>query len=159
MARARLATAVLVLLGIGWMGVRGGASAAPIPSRQAAAAPAFDEADLLARLKAAADEGNPDAQFKLGGVYYAGAALVKKDFAEAAKWFRKASLQGHPGAQFCLASQLAAGEGVTRNYTEAAKWFGLAAAQGDVPAQFRMGELLNEGRGVAQDHAAAATWF
>ena len=77
MARARLATAVLVLLGIGWMGVRGGASAAPIPSRQAAAAPAFDEADLLARLKAAADEGNPDAQFKLGGVYYAGAGTTE----------------------------------------------------------------------------------
>jgi TPR repeat protein len=132
---------------------------APQPPQQTAATPAFGEAELFTKLKAAAEEGNPDAQFKLGGVYYAGTAVMKKDFAEAAKWFRRAAAQGHAGAQFCLASQLAAGEGVARDYTEAAKWYGLAASQGDVSAQFRMGELLNEGRGVAQDHAAAATWF
>jgi TPR repeat protein len=159
MTRARVGTAVLVLLGICWVGARGSAAPAAFLSPQTAATPAFGEAELFATLKAAAEQGNPDAQFKLGGVYYAGTAVMKRDFAAAAKWFRLAAAQGHAGAQFCLASQLAAGEGVTRDYTEAAKWYGLAASQGDVSAQFRMGELLNEGRGVAQDHAAAATWF
>lgn len=134
MVRLRIATVGIVLVVACVCAPRDGvATAESVP--QAAAKPTPSEADLFAKLRSAADQGNPDAQFKLGGVYYAGTAIVKKDFAEAAKWFRRAALQGHAGAEFCLGAQLAAGEGVAQDSTEAAKWFGLAASQGDAPAQ------------------------
>jgi uncharacterized protein len=159
MARPRIVIATVALLAALALRPAGDlrADASAIP--QTPGKPSPEEADLLAKLKAAAEQGNSDAQFKLGGVYYSGTALVKKDFVEAARWFRRAALQGHAGAEFCLASQLAAGEGVAQDYTEAVKWFGLAASQGDAEAQFRLGEMLNEGRGMKPDHAAAATWF
>jgi hypothetical protein len=66
-------------------------------------------------LKALAEKGNVDAQYRL--------ALLEKDGREAAKWFRKAAEQGVANAQFNLALMYDRGEGVTQDYAEAAKWF------------------------------------
>ena len=45
----------------------------------------------------AADQGDADAQSKLGVAYYAGHG-VPKDFAEAHKWFNLSAAAGHPKA-------------------------------------------------------------
>src|SRR5277367_6058522 len=48
----------------------------------------------LMYLRKAADQGNADAQFNLGGMYEKGYQLPQ-DYAEAAEWYRKAADQGY----------------------------------------------------------------
>ena len=49
----------------------------------------------------AAEQGNRDAQFYLGIMYYLGHG-VPPDYNEAVKWYRKAAEQGCGGAQTLL---------------------------------------------------------
>ena len=61
--------------------------------------------------------------------YYAGKG-VQQDHAEAVKWYRKASEQGHAIAQCELGTCYRKGEGVPQNDLEAYVWLSLSAAQG-----------------------------
>jgi TPR repeat protein len=74
-----------------------------------------------------ADQGNPDAQYKVGLTYDVGVG-APQDLAEAATWYRKAADQGHPAAQFNLGLLYANGRGVAQNYVQAHMWLNLAAA-------------------------------
>jgi TPR repeat protein len=47
---------------------------------------------------------------------------VKKNEAEAVKWFRKAAEQGHVASQNLLALRYHNGDGTKKDYTEAVKW-------------------------------------
>ena len=49
----------------------------------------------------AAEQGDAEAQYKLGFMYE-GSDSVPEDYAEAAKWYRKAAEQGHVEAQYGL---------------------------------------------------------
>ena len=57
-----------------------------------------DDTEALKWFRMAADQGNPSAQYHLGGMYDNG-ERVPKDEAEAVKWWRKAADQGHDAAQ------------------------------------------------------------
>ena len=46
-----------------------------------------------------AEQGNADAQYNLGVMYYNGRG-VRQDYAEAVKWYRQAAEQGYPQAQY-----------------------------------------------------------
>lgn len=59
---------------------------------------------------------------------------VPRDYAEAAKWYRKAAEQGHAGAQYNLGFMYGTGRGVPQNDVEAYVWWSLSAAQGDKQA-------------------------
>jgi hypothetical protein len=61
---------------------------------------------------------------------YATGEGVPHDYAEAAKWCRKAADQGMAKAQFALGNMYAIGEGVPQNDAEAVKWYRQAADQG-----------------------------
>src|SRR5665213_2115469 len=104
-----------------------------------------------------ADEGNPPAQSVLGVAYYEGRG-VRKDFAEAAKWFLKAAEQGIAQAQGYLGLMYQLGQGVPQDFAESVKWYRKAAEQGDVDAQWRFGVMYNTGRGVPQDFVQAYMW-
>ncbi len=54
---------------------------------------------------------------------------VQQDYAEAAKWYRKAAVQGVAAAQYNLGLMYTNGHGVTQDYAEAVKWYRKAAAQ------------------------------
>jgi len=54
---------------------------------------------------------------------------VPQDYAEAARWYRRAAEQGDAQAQYNLGLAYARGEGVTQNAVEAHMWFNLAAAR------------------------------
>jgi TPR repeat protein len=84
---------------------------------------------------------------------------VPQDFAEAAKWFRKAADQGNADAQFKLGTMYDSGQGVPRDYAEATKWFRKAAEQGAVAAQYNLGLMYSSGQGVPQDFIEAAKWY
>jgi TPR repeat protein len=90
---------------------------------------AKDAAEAVKWFRKAGEQGNADAQNKLGCCYEEGSG-VKKDLAEAAKWYRKAAEQGNAAAQYNLGVCYKSGTGVPKNFVEAHKWHNLASAQG-----------------------------
>ena len=59
---------------------------------------------------------------------------VPQDFAEAAKWYRKAALQGHGPAQYALGLMYYNGQGVRQDNVQAHLWFSLKTDAGDAEA-------------------------
>ena len=89
--------------------------------------PAFAQDNDIARIKARADKGDASAQFILG-LRYANGQGVAQDYAEAAKWYRKAADQGYASAQFLLGVMYDEGRGVAQNHVQAYVWMSLSAA-------------------------------
>jgi TPR repeat protein len=80
-----------------------------------------------ARLKA--ERGDATAQAQLGDAYDTGAG-VKRDVAEAIKWYRRAAEQGNAEGQYSLGGKYDSGDGVAQDFAEALKWYRKAAEQG-----------------------------
>ena len=137
----------------------------------------FDNPKSLKEIKSEHD-GRTDAQSRIGGAYYMGEG-VPKDYAEAAKWYRKAAEDGEeirqydkqggfkgprrePGnttAQVNLGVMYAKGQGVPKDEAEAVKWWRKAAEQGESQAQVNLGVMYFNGQGVPKDEAEGAKWF
>ena len=66
----------------------------------------------LAGLKKSAEQGNAEAQFSLGMMYYVRGDGVEQNDQEAFKWFRKAARQGNDKAQCWLGLMYTKGYGV-----------------------------------------------
>lgn len=104
---------------------------------EARAAQSANEADRQAGivlLERAAEQGQPEAQERIGEVYADGRAGMARDAAWAARWFGKAARQGSAEARFRLAEAFAAGQGVPRDMVQAAAWYRLAADGGKADA-------------------------
>ena len=95
-------------------------------------------------IRKAAEQGDAESQFTLGAVYSSKAIPgVKKDEAEADKWYRKAigpiraaAEEGEPNAQFLLGTACLQGVGGEKKDPGKAKeWFLKAAKQGETQAQ------------------------
>ena len=85
--------------------------------------------------------------------------VVKKDKAEAVKWYRKAAMQGDSRAQTNLGNMYEYGTGVGKDEAEAVKWYRKAAEQGYSRAQNNLGVMYDNGTGVEKDEAEAVKWF
>jgi TPR repeat protein len=70
--------------------------------------------ETLSLLQHEAEQGDADAQFKLGNMYQNGQGVLK-DFSKAFKWYQKAAEQGNADAQYRLGSLHLAGEVVIRD--------------------------------------------
>jgi TPR repeat protein len=86
-----------------------------------------------------ADEGNAEAQYKLGRMYEEGLGLPQ-DSKEAAKWYLKAAEKGNAQAQYKMGTLYTLGKGVPKDRLEAAKWLGKAAQQGYEPVKQQIQE-------------------
>ena len=75
--------------------------------------------------------------YEMGEKYYYGRG-VRLDYAEAAKWYRKAAELGSADAEYSLVHMYQFGQGVRQSYRDAANWFQLAAAQGHAKARRRL---------------------
>ena len=64
-----------------------------------------------------------------------------KALSRVAHWFREAGKAGDVDAQYLLASQYEAGEGVPQDLRLAMYWYDLAAKNGDEAAPFKLKEL------------------
>ena len=80
-----------------------------------------------------AEQGEAEAQWFLGSMYYQGKG-VPQDDQEAVRWYWQAADQGDAYAQNTLGYMYEHGRGVPRNYVRAYMWASLAAAQGDEDA-------------------------
>ena len=117
-----------------------------------------DYARAYEEFKVLAEQGNADAQCRLGTQYAEGHG-VPKDYVQALKWYRKAAEQGHARAQYHLGVMFDTGEGVPQDYGQAIKWYRKAAEHGLAVAQSNLGAMYGLGLGVPQDYVQAHMWF
>ena len=78
-----------------------------------------DYAQARTQFESLARDGNVEAQFYLGMIYWGGLG-VARDNQKAAFWYRKAADQGNAGAQNTLGVITSSGEGVQSDDHEAA---------------------------------------
>src|SRR5262245_33869259 len=102
----------------------------PEPSFEKSLRP-ISQALVSAKLKAlrsSAQEGDANAQYRLGWIYAARLLALRNyaDPVESMKWLRRAAEQGHTEAQKILGRNYARANGVPRDYVEAYKWLSLA---------------------------------
>lgn len=120
---------------------------------------------LLTMYEHMANEGDIEAQYKLGLQYRYGGSVDRCDssfgidYKQALSLFRKLAEQGHADAQFELAQMYNDGVGVTQNDVLAIYWYRKAAEQGVASAQFRLGIKYKLGQGFQQDDTLAQEWF
>ena len=119
---------------------------------------ALENSDNIDELIEKANEGDSEAQFKLGNMYYYGQG-VNQDYAKAIEWYERAAEQGNAAAQFNLGLMYDFGKGVERDYAKAIEWYEKAAEQGDVYAQYKLGVMYENCEGVEQDYAKAFEWY
>lgn len=102
------------------------------------------------RTKAQAEQGNAEAQDRLGILYETGRGTAK-DVKEAILWFRKASEQGNPDAERRLGQILIFGTeaDVPRSVPEGLAWMKKAAEQGDAESARSLGDLYAVGPAMA----------
>ena len=106
-----------------------------------------------------AEQGDPEAQTRLGTLYQRGNG-VPEDDAEGVAWYRRAAGQGYADAQFLLGFVYSNGEGVPLDYAESLASFHRAAEQGHDAAQWMLGTIYSRGRpGVPRDDVAAYMWL
>jgi uncharacterized protein len=112
----------------------------------------------LEEFKALAKQGDTDAQFKVGLMYYFGQG-VPRDYLESLNWFKMAARQGHPLAQYNAGYMYEKGEGTPQDYAEAARYYRRAAEQGYQLAQYTLGYLCEKGQGINRDEIQALMWY
>ena len=113
----------------------------------------------LEDVRPCAEQGDAEAQYRLGRMYAIGSGSLPEDFVESVRWYRLAAEQGHGGAQTSLGFRYRYGRGVPEDDVEAVRWFRLASEQGNAEAQYSLGTLYAGGEGVPEDHVRAYMWF
>lgn len=135
-------------------------AAAPV-----AAAPATAEEEpskpvlIDLALAAAAEDGDPKAQLRLGLAYLNPQGGAEPEPALALKWIQKAADQGYADAQYTLGAMHHAGRGTLQSFPLALKWFELAAQQNHADAQYSLGVMYRTGQAVTVDKSKAYIWF
>ena len=122
---------------------------------------AYDKGDYKTALQEwqpLAEQGNPDAQFNLGLIYYKGQGVLQ-DYKESVKWFTLSAEQGIVKAQFNLGFMYKDGQGVLQDDKEAVKWWRLSAEQVHAKAQSNLGFMYDNGLGVLQDYVRSHMWY
>jgi uncharacterized protein len=98
-------------------------------------------------IRAGAEGGNAQDQYRLGWLYSTG-HLVAQDYSTAAEWYGKSAQQGNASGENGLGFLYSKGFGVPQSYSQAMLWYRKAADQGDAKAEFNLGGMYYYGRGV-----------
>lgn len=85
-----------------------------------------------------ANQGNREARYLLGLMYYTGQGLPQ-NYKQALNWFQKAATQGQADAQYVLGAMYYTGKGIDKDEPKAIVWFRKAAEQGHADAQYLLG--------------------
>jgi uncharacterized protein len=118
----------------------------------------YDYETALKMLEPLADQGNVDAQVRLGIMYRNGRG-VPVDYVKAVKWYRLAADQDNAKAQFDLGELYADGQGVAVDYAEMVKLHTRSGEKGFVDAQDVLGLMYENGIGVPVDNVKAYLWY
>lgn len=112
----------------------------------------------LAELRRMGEDGDAEAQFRLGMIYRDGLG-VPRDYAESVKWLTLAASQGMADAQFRLGMMYYRARGVEKDYAAAMRWLEKAAGQEHDRALLVMGRMYEVGEGVVVDMAKAKAFY
>lgn len=107
----------------------------------------------IKQLHVRAEQGDTDAQFKLGKMYFKG-DTIPKDIMKAMYWLMLAGKLGHVEAQVAVAQINIA----LKDYDEAIVWFKKAGALGHPVAQHVLGISYYKGVHLEKDYVKAAYW-
>ncbi|HYL37674.1 MAG TPA: tetratricopeptide repeat protein [Bryobacteraceae bacterium] len=125
----------------------------------AAARHAYEEKDYTAALKELtplAEQGNADAQFLLGKMYWTGQGVLK-DNDQAVKWLTASATRGNAEAQFFMGSYYLLPH---RDIGEGLKWLRFSAEQGNQDAQLLLGKAYMDGaRDFPRDPVQGEMWL
>ena len=116
------------------------------------------ELNILERIRQAAKDGDPFAQFELGYAFEWGNG-VEQDFKKSAEFYAKAAKQGHSAAEQNLLLQHISGQAKFRRPGAAFSKIKTLAEGGDRDAQNNLGLCFQFGYGTKQDYAKAMIWF
>jgi TPR repeat protein len=108
----------------------------------------------LKLFEAAAQKGNPEAQYTLGFMYRDGRG-TRRDDSKAMAWYRKAAEQGYAPAEYNLGLMYAQGDGTKADPAAAQRWFRRAADHGSVEARVKLGEIAV----LEEQFEEAFLWF
>jgi hypothetical protein len=115
--------------------------------------------DEFEQLRAAAEGGDAEAQYKLGMVYHNGGGKEHpRDYEAAMKWLRLAADQGNVQAEDWVGAMYYRGEGVAQDYGEAVRWYRVAAEKGNAHAQWQLVDMYQRGIGVPRDLEESKRW-
>ena len=153
--RSRALILAVQVLACGLITALGAAAIAPAPQEPVASAP-----EDIGELKARAEQGDPEAQYRLGVYCLTGINReVPRDYEDAARWYRLAAEQGVSDAQYNLGQLHSLALDAPPDPHRAARWMRLAAEQGHLRAQYRMGNFYRIGIGVTRDNVSALVWL
>lgn len=115
-----------------------------------------DYAKALHLYQQAAERGDAEAQFIIGGMYYLGKG-TDPDKKIGFKWLLRAAEQGKasPESENIIGGMFLRGINVPQNYLEAKRWLTEAADQGNVAAQNDLAYLFFNGLGGERDYKKA----
>jgi hypothetical protein len=82
----------------------------------------------LVKLLPAAEQGDAEAQLRVGYIY----KVTMEDYKEAVKWFSKAAKQGNATAQRHLGALYGLGHGVLQDIKRGHMWSNISGANGDI---------------------------
>lgn len=120
--------------------------------------PRVGELNILERIRQAAKDGDPFAQFELGFAFDWGIGL-EQDFRKAAEFYAKAAKQGHRAAEHNLLLLHISGQAKVHRPASVFSKVKSGAEAGDRDAQNSLGLCFQFGYGTKQDHAQAMVWF
>lgn len=110
-----------------------------------------------------ANDGDAEAQYRVGNLYLYGDKSQEKNYDEAWSWFQKSASQNYAPAQFQIGWMYANGMFVDQDKSEEVNWYLQAAENGDKVAQLMVGEmylsLLAESFGLKRDFQEAYFWL
>ena len=104
--------------------------------------------------KKAADEGNVNAQYYIGKLYYKG-EVIEKDYKKAFEYLKKAADDGNVNAQYYIGTLYYKGKGIEKDYEKAFEYLKKAADKGHIDAQYNLGFCYAEGKGIEEDFKKA----
>lgn len=119
---------------------------------------AYDLSRAVDLYEAAAELGNPNAQYELGILYERGDG-VPKDLAKAVVFYQKAALNGNQAAQMDLGYMYLTGDGVPSDYNAAKQWLSGPANSGVPDAQYALAHMYESGLGYPQNFSNAFSWY
>ena len=106
-----------------------------------------------------AEQGDPNSQFMLGGLYHFGQS-VPHDEAKAFAWIIKAAKQGHGDAEFYIATCYSQdGWGVAKDNVQRIAWLRKGAEQGNLNSQFYLGWEYEKGEVVPRNYSESYFWL
>jgi TPR repeat protein len=117
-----------------------------------------DSARAASRLKEAADQGDTEAQIKLGELHESGTGILQ-NYAEAARWYTIAAEAGSAKARNRLARMYASGLGVEKDPERAFEMFSNAAESAVPQYVFDLAVAHETGIGTERDPERAARLY